>query len=60
MGNYRKEGAESAEKPWFRQFLGSFAAIPLRSGEAILVCKMVNCKKFTILQDKTEEKEQNR
>jgi hypothetical protein len=41
MGNYHKEGCESAEKPLV---LGSFAAISLRSGVAILLCKMVNCK----------------
>ena len=39
--------------------LGSFAAITLRSGGAILVCNMVNCKKVAILQEKPGYKEQN-
>jgi len=35
-----------------KRWLGGLAAIPLRSGGAILVLKMVNCKKSVILQEK--------
>jgi putative transposase len=40
--------------------LGSFTAIPLRTGRGILVCTMVNYRKLVVLQDKLGKNEQNR
>jgi putative transposase len=39
--------------------LGSFTAIPLRTGRGMLVCKMVNYRKLVVLQDKPGKNERN-
>jgi hypothetical protein len=39
--------------------LGSFTAIPLRTGRGMLVCKMVNYRKLVVLQDKRGKNERN-
>lgn len=57
MGNYSaKKDARAPETVG----LGSFAAIPLRSGGAILVCKMVNYKKTSFCRKNRARRNKNR